>query len=139
MEAINPEQKSGGRIVTNLFQRNLIVMGLALFAFMTQPVLAQNKPVYLVSELTFKDVHAYTTEYSPKIRKVYEKYGAVFIVGTPNVQPLDQSHPQPNRVVIARFENMTQAQAYVRSSERAELIPLRDKTATISSYLVEGN
>lgn len=139
VEAINPEQKSGGRIVKNPLQRNLIVIGLALFSFVTQPVFAQNKPVYLVSELTFKDANAYTAEYSPKIRKVYEKYGAVFIVGTANVQPLDQSHPQPNRVVIARFENMTQAQAYVRSPERAELIPLRDKTVTVNAYLVEGN
>lgn len=110
-----------------------------LFSLVTLSAFAQSKPVYLVSELTFKDAATYTQEYAPKIRKVYEKYGAVFIVGTPNVQAVDQSHPLPNRVVIAKFESMAQAQAYVGSSERAELIPLRDKTAVINSYLVEGN
>jgi uncharacterized protein (DUF1330 family) len=84
-----------------------------LFLMSAQITFAQNKPVYLVSELNFKDASAYYDDYSPKIRKVYEKYGAVFIVGTPNVIPIDQSHAQPNRVVIAKFENMAQAQAYL--------------------------
>jgi hypothetical protein len=34
---------------------------------------------------------------------------------------------------------MEKAQAYLKSSERAALIPLRDKIANIKSYLVEGN
>jgi uncharacterized protein (DUF1330 family) len=41
--------------------------------------------------------------------------------------------------VIAKFPNMERAQAFVNSSERLALIPIREKTTHIKSYLVEGN
>ena len=72
-------------------------------------------------------------------RAVYAQYGATFIVGTGQVQSVDQTGAAPQRMVIAKFESMEKAQAYLKSSERAALIPLRDKTANIKSYLVEGN
>ena len=112
---------------------SLVAIGLA------QTALAQTKPAYLVSELEMKDVNAYLNDYAPKIRAVYAQYGATFIVGTSQVQSVDQTGAAPQRMVIAKFESMEQAQAYLKSSERAALTPLRDKIANIKSYLVEGN
>jgi uncharacterized protein (DUF1330 family) len=108
-------------------------------AAMVQPAMAQGKPAYLVSELDLKDANAYMNDYAPKIRAVYAKYGATFVVGTANVQAVDQTGAAPQRMVIAKFESMEKAQAYLKSAERAALVPMRDKIATIKSYLVEGN
>ena len=112
---------------------SLVVIGMA------QTAVAQTKPAYLVSELEMKDVNAYLNDYAPKIRAVYAQYGATFIVGTGQVQSVDQTGAAPQRMVIAKFESMEKAQAYLKSSERAALIPLRDRIANIKSYLVEGN
>jgi uncharacterized protein (DUF1330 family) len=133
-------QTTHGVIMKNIIQLTLKTAGAVLLAGAAQSAMAQSKPAYLISELNFKDYNAYMAEYSPKIREAYAKYGAEFIVGTPNVQVLDQKAPAPQRVVIAKFPNMERAQAFVSSSERLALIPIREKTTThIKSYLVEGN
>jgi uncharacterized protein (DUF1330 family) len=125
--------------MTRHFQWAMKTAGAVLLASAAQWAMAQSKPAYMISELNFKDYNAYMAEYSPKIREAYAKYGAEFIVGTPNVQVIDQKATPPQRVVIAKFPSMERAQAYVNSPERRALIPIRDKVADIKVYLVEGN
>jgi uncharacterized protein (DUF1330 family) len=123
----------------NKFFKCVLSMWVLLVVAVMQPAVAQDKPAYLISELNLTDANVYMNDYAPKIRAIYAKYGATFIVATSNVQTVDQTSAAPQRLVIAKFESMAKAQAYLKSAERAALIPLRDKVASTKSYLVEGN
>jgi uncharacterized protein (DUF1330 family) len=99
---------------------------------------AQSTGAYLISEINYRDKAYYQSDYSPKIRAVYAQYGGVFIVGTDTVATMESTTTVPQRVVVARFESMERARAFMNSKERADLVPVRDRAAQIRTLLVEG-
>ena len=54
-----------------------------------------------------------------------------------NVTPLD-GKPAPQSVVIIAFENVEKAVAYRNSPALREFLPLREKGASETAFVVEG-
>lgn len=111
----------------------------ALMFFLTSPVFAQDKPGYLISEIQFINKDLYLNEYGPKIRALYKTYGCEIIAGGGNILEVSNISKSPDRIVIAKCQSMNKARAYVESKERADLMPLKEKSAIIRAYVVEGN
>jgi uncharacterized protein (DUF1330 family) len=99
---------------------------------------AQSKPAYGVTEITFINKEGYFKEASPKLKQVYEKCGATFIVLGDHNKPILGIEKSADRFSITKFESYEKAEACLGSKEYQDLRPLVNKFAKTRMYIVEG-
>ena len=96
-----------------------------------------NPMAFVITEIQVTDPEAYRTEYAPKIAKVNQEAGAIYLARGGKTVTLDGAPPE-GRVVVLEFENWDTAMAWRNSAAHKALIPLRDKYSKTRSYVVEG-
>jgi len=72
-------------------------------------------------------------DYAPKVAGTLEPYGGRFLTSA-KVTALEGDVPQ--RFVIIAFDNAEKARAWYDSSAYQQLVPIRQKTATL--FIAEG-
>jgi len=107
-------------------------------SFLSVLALAQTKPAYGVSEITFINKDGYMNDYAPKIREVFAKCGSTFIVTGGRNKPISGLERDADRVTINKFESYEKAESCYSSKEYQDLRPLANKYAKIRLYLIEG-
>ena len=110
--------------------------GAALGAITVQALHAQTKPsVYYVSEVDVTDLEGYLKEYAPKAA-ASSKAGQTLAAGQEITQI--EGAPPKRRVVIVKWDNLEQLQAWRNSEQYKEDRKIGDKYAKIRAFAVEG-
>ena len=99
---------------------------------------AQAKPpAYLISEVTVTDEEGYK-EYIQKFPATLVPFGGKFLVRAGQTASIPGAGEPPKRPVLIVFENMEKAKAWSDSEETKAVRAIRDRTAKIRAFLVEG-
>jgi uncharacterized protein (DUF1330 family) len=99
---------------------------------------AQAKPpAYLISEVTVTDEEGYK-EYIQKFPATLVPFGGKFLVRAGQTASIPGAGDAPKRPVLIVFESMEKAKAWNDSEEAKAIRALRDRTAKIRAFLVEG-
>lgn len=80
-----------------------------------------------------RHAEAFMRDYAPKVAGTLEPYGGRFLTSA-KVTALEGDVPQ--RFVIIAFDNAEKARAWYDSSAYQQLVPIRQKTATL--FIAEG-
>ena len=116
------------RFVTVLLVINLSV----LFS----PLLAQERPAYVLTEVTIHDRIAYQ-EYEAEFKPIVERYGGELIAVTDDPTVLEGLWSEM-RVVLIRFETRQDALDWYDSQEYQQLAVIRRATSTGTDLLING-
>ena len=116
------------RFVTVLLVINLSV----LFS----PLLAQERPAYVLTEVTIHDRIAYQ-EYEAEFMPIVERYGGELIAVTDEPTVLEGLWSEM-RVVLIRFETRQDALDWYDSQEYQQLAVIRRATSTGTDLLING-
>ena len=116
------------RFVTVLLVINLSV----LFS----PLLAQERPAYVLTEVTIHDRIAYQ-EYEAEFMPIVERYGGELIAVTDAPTVLEGLWAEM-RVVLIRFETRQDALDWYDSQEYQQLAVIRRATSTGTDLLING-
>jgi|TARA_B100001750_G_C15275060_1_gene479544 uncharacterized protein (DUF1330 family) len=116
------------RFVTVLLVINLSV----LFS----PLLAQERPAYVLTEVTIHDRIAYQ-EYEAEFMPIVERYGGELIAVTDDPTVLEGLWSEM-RVVLIRFETRQDALDWYDSQEYQQLAVIRRATSTGTDLLING-
>ena len=116
------------RFVTVLLVINISV----LFS----PLLAQERPAYVLTEVTIHDRIAYQ-EYEAEFMPVVERYGGELIAVTDDPTVLEGVWSEM-RVVLIRFETRQDALDWYDSQEYQQLAVIRRATSTGTDLLING-
>ncbi len=76
-------------------------------------------------------------EYKTKVQDIVKKYGGRYRVRGGRISPVSGEWT-PERIVLLEFDTMEHLQACFRSREYAEIAPLREKSTSSRSIVVEG-
>jgi uncharacterized protein (DUF1330 family) len=115
-----------------------VVAGVALGAGAVQVLHAQTKPkAYIIVENVINDQNGYMKDCAPAMAKSNEDAGAKFLVRGGQLIAIHGA-PPPGRVVVAQFDSLDKAQAWVNSPATKALFDQCEKYATLHDYLVEG-
>jgi uncharacterized protein (DUF1330 family) len=93
-------------------------------------------PVYLIIDIAVVDQGLYE-EYVAQVPAVVEQYGGRYLVRGGDVVALAGDW-HPERIVVLEFESSDQAQEYLTSPENLALAPLREKSITSRTVIVQG-
>ena len=116
------------RFVTVLLVINISV----LFS----PLLAQERPAYVLTEVTIHDRIAYQ-EYEAEFMPIVERYGGELIAVTDDPTVLEGLWSEM-RVVLIRFETRQDALDWYDSQEYQQLAVIRRATSTGTDLLING-
>ena len=116
------------RFVTVLLVINLSV----LFS----PLLAQERPAYVLTEVPIHDRIAYQ-EYEAEFMPIVERYGGELIAVT-DAPPVLEGLWSEMRVVLIRFETRQDALDWYDSQEYQQLAVIRRATSTGTDLLING-
>ena len=116
------------RFVTVLLVINLSV----LFS----PLLAQERPAYVLTEVTIHDRIAYQ-EYEAEFMPIVERYGGELIAVTDDPTVLEGLCSEM-RVVLIRVETRQDALDWYDSQEYQQLAVIRRATSTGTDLLING-
>ena len=116
------------RFVTVLLVINLSV----LFS----PLLAQERPAYVLTEVTIHARIAYQ-EYEAEFMPIVERYGGELIAVTDDPTVLEGLWSEM-RVVLIRFETRQDALDWYDSQEYQQLAVIRRATSTGTDLLING-
>ena len=116
------------RFVTVLLVINLSV----LFS----PLLAQERPAYVLTEVTIHDRIGYQ-EYEAEFMPIVERYGGELIAVTDDPTVLEGLWSEM-RVVLIRFETRQDALDWYDSQEYQQLAVIRRATSTGTDLLING-
>ena len=116
------------RFVTVLLVINLSV----LFS----PLLAHERPAYVLTEVTIHDRIAYQ-EYEAEFMPIVERYGGELIAVTDDPTVLEGLWSEM-RVVLIRFETRQDALDWYDSQEYQQLAVIRRATSTGTDLLING-
>ena len=116
------------RFVTVLLVINLSV----LFS----PLLAQERPAYVLTEVTIHDRIAYQ-EYEAEFMPIVERYGGELIAVTDDPTVLEGLWSEMRDVLI-RFETRQDALDWYDSQEYQQLAVIRRATSTGTDLLING-
>ena len=92
--------------------------------------------VYLVIEIEVKDNELYS-RYIEKAPEIVKKYGGRYLVQGGKVRPLTGNW-KPEKIVVIEFASFDDVRKCFKSPEYLEVAPLREKSTTSKSILVEG-
>jgi uncharacterized protein (DUF1330 family) len=93
-------------------------------------------PVYLIIEVEPKDRELYA-QYVEKVLSIIEKYGGRYLIRGGRVIPL-MGDWNPERVILIAFDDIDQIRECFQSREYLEIAPLRERSTTSRSIIVEG-
>ena len=116
----------------------LITLIVFTFALFSSNLLAQSKPAYMVSEITYLDKEKYISVYSPEARKAFAEFDAVFVASTDEKVVVRGDSPG-HRVVIAKFPSLERANAFITSDRYKKLREIGVPLFISRVYIVEGN
>jgi uncharacterized protein (DUF1330 family) len=120
---------------------NLVLAALAgagISAVAMHVLHAQAKPpAYLISDVTVTDETGYK-EYVEKFPATLDPFGGKFLVRAGQTVSIPGAGEPPRRPVVVVFESLDKAKAWSESAAAAEIRPIRDRTAKIRAFLVEG-
>ena len=98
-------------------------------------------PVYMVTEVKKKDRQKYN-EYIASLTEIIEKYGGRYLVRGGHVTPLFKGRELDRRhidkILIIEFPSAADYGRCFTSREYLELVPLRDASAEVRAFLLEG-
>ena len=122
-------------------QRNALslVLGSVVSASMVSSVAAQTTkapPAYVMLEFTVKDPEAFK-DYSQRSPATVTQHGGKFLVRPGKIVALKGDAPKGPFAVLG-FDSAEQAQKWASSPEYTALVPLRDKSADVRIFVVEG-
>ncbi len=118
--------------------------GVAIGATAIQGLHAQGpSKVFLVSEITVRDAHAFATEYAPKIRASITKAGGHIIAlggggGAQAGALVALQGEAPQRVAIQQWDSMDAFKAWSESPDRKAAVEIGTKYASFRSFAVEA-
>jgi uncharacterized protein (DUF1330 family) len=114
------------------------IAGAATTAATMQFLHAQAKPPgYLIADVTVTDEEGYK-EYVQKFPATLTAFGGKFLVRAGQTASIPGGGEPPKRAVVAVFESFDKAKAWADSDALKAIRPIRDRTAKIHSFLVEG-
>ena len=124
----------------NAVQRNAmcLVLGSVLATSSLTSVAAQDAkaPAYVMLEFTVKDPEAFK-DYAQRSPATVTQHGGRFVVRPGKIVALKGDAPKGPFAVLA-FDSAEQAQKWASSPEYTALVPLRDKSADVRIFVVEG-
>ena len=125
----------------NAVQRNAmrLVLGSVVATSSLTSVAAQTAkaaPAYVMLEFTVRDPEAFK-DYAQRSPATVTQHGGKFIVRPGKIVPLKGDAPKGPFAVLA-FDSAEQAQKWASSPEYTALVPLRDKSADVRIFVVEG-
>ena len=97
---------------------------------------AKAPPAYVVLEFTIKDPEGFK-DYAQRSPATVTQHGGRFLVRPGKILALEGNAPKGPFAVLA-FDSAEQAQKWASSPEYTALVPLRDKSAEVRIFLVEG-
>ena len=92
---------------------------------------------FLVFDEKIRNVDAYE-EYKKLAKPIVEKYGGVYCARGGSLDIRGTDLWKPTRIVIIKFPDVETAQAFLDSDEYAPLIPMRQKNAECTLFIVDG-
>jgi uncharacterized protein (DUF1330 family) len=92
-------------------------------------------PPYLVAEFEVTDAASFR-QWGTTVNPILKAYGGQFLVRAN--KPVAHAGEAPKATAIVMFESMEKAQAYLSSAEYRAVVPDRDKSSKLRSYLVGG-
>jgi uncharacterized protein (DUF1330 family) len=116
-----------------------LVLGSAVAASSLTSVAAQTAkaaPAYVMLEFTVKDPEAFK-DYAQRSPATVTQHGGKFVVRPGTIIALKGDAPKGPFAVLA-FDSAEQAQKWASSPEYTALVPLRDKSADVRIFVVEG-
>ena len=115
-----------------------LLTGIAVGGAAVQTLQAQAKPPgYLIADVTVTDEEGYK-EYVQKFPGTLTAFGGKFMVRAGQTASVPGGGEPPKRPVVIVFESLEKAKAWSDSEAVKAIRPIRDRTAKIRSFLVEG-
>jgi len=116
--------------------RFLTALVAVIFLVSFSQLLAQERPAYVLTEVTIHDRIAYQ-EYEAEFMPIVERYGGELIAVTDDPTVLEGGWSEM-RVVLMRFETRRHALDWYNSPEYQQLAVIRRATATGTDLLING-
>lgn len=114
------------------------VVGLASIgvAATSWPALSAGPPAYAVIETNVTDTDAYKT-YLARVKLAVEANGGQFLARGGKTLTIEGAAPA-QRVTLVQFPSLEQAGKFYKSNAYQDLLPLRQTSATVRIFVVEG-
>lgn len=113
-----------------------LVGGSISSAHASQPVTHAEKPAYYIAEFQLTDPEG-IKPYSQHVEATFKPYSGRFIVRGGNMDVREGFGAQ-GRLIIIKFDSLSQARAWYDSPEYQKLIPVRQRSGNTRTYIVEG-
>ncbi|KEA49992.1 hypothetical protein DT73_25885 [Mangrovibacter sp. MFB070] len=95
-----------------------------------------SKPAYYVAEFQLTDPEG-IKPYSAKVESTFLPYSGRFIVRGGNMD-VKEGFGAQGRLIIIKFDSLSQARAWYNSPEYQSIIPIRHRSGNTRTYIVEG-
>lgn len=122
-------------ILRYLLLSNLIVLGVSS-AYASPPVSSSEKPAYYIAEFQLTDPEG-IKPYSQNVESTFKPFSGRFIVRGGNMDVREGFGAQ-GRLIIIKFDSLTQAKEWYESPAYQALIPIRQRSGNTRTYIVEG-
>lgn len=122
-------------ILRYLLLSNLIVLGVSS-AYASPPVSGSEKPAYYIAEFQLTDPEG-IKPYSQNVESTFKPFSGRFIVRGGNMDVREGFGAQ-GRLIIIKFDSLTQAKEWYESPAYQALIPIRQRSGNTRTYIVEG-
>ncbi len=114
------------------------ILSITIFSLIPNTVLAQSKPAYWISSLTFIDKEKYMSIYAPEITKVIAKYEGVFLVrGGGSIISLNDGD-SADRINVIKFPSIQKAKEMINSEEFKKARMLAKPFFKSTSFIADG-
>jgi uncharacterized protein (DUF1330 family) len=125
-------------VKTHYIIASALLAGATLGAAIVETLHAQARPpAYLIADVTVTDENGYKA-YVEKFPGTLAPFGGKFLVRAGQTAPIPGGGEPPKRSVVVVFDSFEKAKAWSESAALQAIRPIRDRTAKIRSFLVEG-
>jgi uncharacterized protein (DUF1330 family) len=112
------------------------VLVAAVGATFAQAQATKAPPAYVVLEFNVKDPDGFK-DYAQRAPATVSQHGGKFLVRPGKIVSFTGAAPKGPFAVLA-FDTVEQAQKWASSPEYTAIVPLRDKSADVRAFVVEG-
>lgn len=102
----------------------------------SQPTANEKKPAYYIAEFQLTDAQS-IKPYSQNVEATFKPFSGRFIVRGGNMD-VKEGFGAQGRLIIIKFDSLSQAKAWYNSPEYQKLIPVRQRSGNTRTYIVEG-
>ncbi len=114
----------------------LALAGVAIGAAAAEGLKAQGNPsAYYIGEIDVTD-EAGWKDFASRVEPTVKAFGGRYLARGDKIQAFDGEAPK--RVAVIAFDSLARVQAWRASPAYTALKPLRDKSAKLRAYAVEG-